>query len=277
MARFFALRGCLKSRWIFLLAAVGCLISGFPVLLAAPPASATTTTNAPPANVKPSPAAASNQPATPAAPVPVQDPFNRYGNILQPGVEPTYPLRLGALPFPDVGEIKVPTQDQLAYREKLEALAALSDDQIRGQLSKWPPFTKMSLKDEGLMLSRIQDFRDYRSKIAQKEAHDLGLLTLTPDQAARFEKEYWNRRLPMERDLARQFEPILKQREMQLGEDLFREFSSPNGPLAQDPPKPPASAKPSPPTSPQTHSAPSSPTLTQTAPVGTNSSQPPVH
>ena len=175
MARFFAL-----SPRIFLPAAVGCLLSGFSALSADLPASAPT--NAPPANVKPPPADASNKPAPP---VPPQDPFNRYGNILQPGVEPAHPLRL-ALPFPDVGEIKLPTQDELTMREKLETLAMLSDDQIRAQLSKWPPFTKMSLRDEALFLARIQDFRDRRSKIAQKEANDLGLPTLSPEQQALF-------------------------------------------------------------------------------------------
>ncbi|MCE0496758.1 MAG: hypothetical protein LV481_02255 [Methylacidiphilales bacterium] len=257
MARFFVL----SLR--FFLAAAACLISGFPGLMADP--SASMMTNAPPANVKPPPATASTKPGAPAPPVPPQDPYNRYGNILQQGVEVAHPLRLGMLPFPDVGEIKVPNQDQLASREKLEALAALSDDQIRDQLSKWPPFTKMSLRDEAMMLSRIQDFRDYRAKVAQKVAHDLGLLTLTPEQEARFEKEYWNKRLPMERDLAKQFEPILKQRQMQLGEALYREFSSPNGPPAQ-PPKPPAPAKPAAPLA-----------STQTAQAGTNSSQPPAH
>jgi len=254
MARFFAL-----SRLIFLLAAVASLIPGFPDLFAAP-------TNAPSAMVGPPPAngqpAVANKPATPSPPpVPPQDPFNRYGNILQPGVEPAHPLRL-ALPFPDVGEIKLPSLDELTMREKLEQLATLTDDQIRSQLSKWPPFTKMSLKDEGMMLARIQDFRDHREKIALQAAHDIGLLTLTPEQQVRFEKEYWSKRLPMERDLAKQFGPILKQRQMQLSEDLYREFSSPSGPLNQNPAKPPAPAKPAP---------------TQTAQAGTNPSQPPAH
>ena len=51
--------------------------------------------------------------------------------------------------------------------------------------------------------------------------------SLTPDQKARFEKEYWDKRLQMDHELAKQFEPILKAREQKLREDLFREFSTP--------------------------------------------------
>jgi hypothetical protein len=236
MARFFAL-----SLRFLLPALAASLIPGLPALQAAPTDTPQPGAATPPADSRPAVTTTnSNKPGPPA--VPAQDPFNRYGNILQPGVEPAHPLRL-ALPFPDVGEIKVPTPDELAMREKLEQLATLSDDQIRDQLSKWPPFTKMSLRDEGMMLARIQDFRDRRAKIAQQEAHSLGLLTLTPEQQARFTQVYWSKRLPMERDLAEQFEPILQQRQMEMGEELFREFAPSNGPATQ-PPAPPKTAPP---------------------------------
>jgi hypothetical protein len=254
MARFFAL-----SPRIFLCAAAG-FFPGFSAL-AAPADAAPANAAPPPANSKPAVSTPNNNKPGPPT-VPPQDPFNRYGNILQPGVEPAHPLRL-VLPFPDVGELKVPTPDELVMREKLEQLATLSDDQIRAQLSKWPPFTKMSLKDEGMMLARIQDFRDHRAKIAQQAAHALGLLTLTPEQQARFEQEYWNKRLPMERDLAKQIGPILQQRQMELASELYREFSSPSGPLTQPiaPPK----------------SAPAQLAATATAPAATNTSPPPAH
>ena len=97
------------------------------------------------------------------------------------------------------------------------------------------------------MLARIQDFRDYRSGTAKVKAHDMGLLTLTPEQQAKFEKEYWDKRLQMDRDLAKQFDPIFRAAQQKMMDDLYREFSSANQvPLAQapKPPAPPATNKP---------------------------------
>jgi hypothetical protein len=184
-------------------------------------------------------------PATSAAPVvaphpPIPDTLGQYGKILSPSDQVMHPLKL-KMPFPDVGEVKIPSQDELNMREKLEQLAKLSDAEIRTQLAQWPAFSKMSLRDEGAMLQRIQDFRDYRSNVAKAKAHEIGLLTLLPDQQARFEMEYWDKRVQMDRDLARQFEPIFKAREQKLKDELFREFSSVNqGPVAQAPKPPPA-------------------------------------
>lgn len=214
------------------------------------PASSTTT----PAS--PSPATVSVKPATnapPAAPPPEY--LERYGKILTSGDDPSHPLKL-TMPFPDVGEIKIPNQDQLVMRDKLEALAVLSDDDIRTQLNQWPACTKMKLADEGTLLTRIQQFKERRDRIAQEEAQKLGLWsTLTKDQRDRFEKEYWDKRLKMDRDLAKQFEPIVADRESKMLEGLFREFSStaPVGVSAQAP-KPPAPApiQPKPPTNPTT-------------------------
>jgi hypothetical protein len=179
----------------------------------------------------------------PAAMAP--DALNRYGSIIVPSDEAMHPLRL-RLPFPGVGEVKVPNQGELTMREKLEQLATLSDDDIHMQLSKWPAYSKMNLRDQASMLARIQDFRDYRSKIAQQKAHDMGLLTLTDEQKKKFEKDYWDNRLKMDRDLARQFEPIYKDREQKFKDELYREYSSTSGvPVAQgpQPPTPVAPAK----------------------------------
>jgi len=86
------------------------------------------------------------------------------------------------------------------------------------------------------MLQRIQDYRDYHARVALQKANDMGLLSLTPEQKVRFEKDYWDHRLQMDRDLAKQFEPILRAREQKLQDELFREFSSASpGPLAQAP------------------------------------------
>ena len=192
--------------------------------------------------------------ATNAAPViPPPDTLGRYGKILTPSDEMSHPLKL-KMPFPGVGEVKVPNQDELNMREKLEQLGQLSDSDIRMQLAKWPAYNVMSLRDEGAMLQRIQDFRDYRTRVAMQKAHDLGLFsTLTPDQKARFEKDYWDKRLPMDRDLAKQFEPILRAREQKMQDELFREFSSASlGPVAQAP-------KPPPPRPPPTNQPPQAP------------------
>jgi hypothetical protein len=165
-------------------------------------------------------------PATNPAPVVLPpDTLGQYGKILTPSDQMDHPLKL-KMPFPGVGEVKVPNQDELGMREKLEQLAMLSDDDIRAQLAKWPAFSKMNLRDEGLMLQRIQDFRDYRTRVAMQKAHDLGLLTLTPDQKTRFEKDYWNKRLQMDHEMAKLFEPQMKARAQKMEDELFREYSS---------------------------------------------------
>jgi hypothetical protein len=200
-------------------------------------APAPTTSPAPPAPGKP--AATAGKPAVPPVP---DDYFQRYGKILAPGTEPAHPLKL-EMPFPDVGQIKIPSQGEIDMREKLEHLATMSDDDIRQDLEKWPAFSKMSLADEGNMLVRIQQFKDRRAKIAQDRAHALGLLTLKPEQLQRFEKEYWDKRLQMDRELAKQFEPILNAHETEIEEQLFREFSTPGQPVPPPPPKPPTPPK----------------------------------
>ncbi len=221
----------------------------FPALLSAQESMTSMQQTAP----TPTPAPAPAKPAartTSVIPPPLPpDTLGRYGKILAPGDEMAHPLKL-KMPFPGIGEVKVPTPDELNMRVKLEQLAKLSDADIRLQLSQWPAYGNMNLRDEGLMLQRIQDFRDYHSKVAMQKAHDMGLLTLTVDQKNRFEKEYWDKRLQMDHDLAKQFDPVFRAREQKLQDELFREFSSASpGPVAQVP-KPPV---------PQMGAAPSTP------------------
>jgi len=175
---------------------------------------------------------------TPATNAPT---LGQYGKILAPGDQPGHPLKL-KLPFPDAGQVKIPSQDELTMRDKLEKLAELSDADIRMQLSKWPAYGNMSLRDQGALLQRIQDFRDFRTNVAKSAAHDMGLLTLAPDQFAKFEKEYWDKRLAMDNDLAKQFTPIYKARAQKVQDDLYREFSalSPVPSPPQPKPAPPA-------------------------------------
>jgi hypothetical protein len=205
---------------------------------AAPPS-----TNAPPAKPSAPPAhavATAKMPATNAPPVlppGMQNTLGRYGNIVTPGDQAAYPLRL-RLPSPNESEVHIPKPDDLTKRAKLEALANLSDDEIRKQLEAWPAYTKMSLRDQAMMLVRIQDFRDYHAKFAMQKAHEMGLSTLTPAQQAKFEKEYWDQRLKLDQDLAKQFQPIYQAREQTMNDQLFREFSSAMPAPAPAPPKP---------------------------------------
>ncbi len=164
------------------------------------------------------------------------DTLGRYGKILMPGDQADHPLKL-KLPFPGAGEVKIPSPDELSMRVKLEELAKLTDEEIHAQLEQWPVFSKMSLRDQGLMLNRIQDFRDYRSRTAAQKAHDMGLLTLTPDQKTKFEKDYWDKKLKMDQELVKQFGPAFKTREQKMDDELFREFSSVSpGPVAKPAP-----------------------------------------
>jgi len=200
-------------------------------------------TNAPSAK-PPAPAvAAAKPPATNAPPLPpgMQNTLGRYGNIVSPGDQVAYPLRL-RLPLPNEAEVHIPKQDDLTKRAKIEALANLSDDDIRKQLAAWPAYAKMSLHDQGMMLQRIQDFRDYHAKVAMQKAHDMGLSTLTPAQQAKFEKDYWDQRLKLDQDLAKQFQPIYQARVQTMDAQLFREFSSamPGPAPAPKPPGKPA-------------------------------------
>ena len=254
MARFVSL----NFRAGGLRAVVGAMagLACFSASLRADPALTATTATAP---------VPAHPPATNAAPaLPPPDTLGRYGKILAPGDETSHPLKL-KMPFPGVGEIKVPSQDELNMRFKLEQLAKFSDADIRLQLAQWPAYSKMNLRDEGLMLQRIQDFRDYRSNVAKAKAHAMGLLTLPPDQQARFENEYWNKRLQMDRDLAKQFAPAVRAREQQMANDLFREFSTAGaGPLAQAP-KPATGQSPV---------APNKPAPTLTSAPSTNLTQP---
>ena len=206
-----------------------------PAKPSAPPAPAVTTAKPPATN------------AAPVIPPGMQNTLGRYGNIVTPGDQAAYPLRL-RLPSPNESEVRIPKPDDLTKRAKLEALANMTDDEIRKQLAAWPAYTKMSLRDQAMMLVRIQDFRDYHAKFAMQKARDMGLSTLTPAQQAKFEKEYWDQRLKLDQDLAKQFQPIYQAREQTMNDQLFREFSSampaPAPPAPKPGPKPVQAAQP---------------------------------
>jgi hypothetical protein len=203
-----------------------------------------TAMSTPPAKAPSTNSAAAKPPViSPALPPAMQNTLGRYGNILAPGDQVSYPLKL-KLPFPSDAEVRVPKPDDLVKRQKLEELARLSDDDLRKQLAQWPAYGKMSLRDQGSMLQRIQDFRDYHARVAQQKAHDMGLLTLTTDQKTKFEKEYWDQRLKLDEDLAKQFQPIYQAREQKMNDALFREFSSSAPAPAPPAPKPAPAGQP---------------------------------
>jgi hypothetical protein len=209
----------------------------------------------------PAPANATNKGVPPPATLtaaPVPDTYGLYGNILAPSDDVAHPIRLN-MPFPGIGELKIPNQNELKEREILEQLADLSDADIRTKLSEWPPYSKMKLSDEGQMLIRIEQFREERAKIARDRAHDLGL-TLTPDQQARFEKDYWTLRLAMDQQLAKQFSGAYAAQSQKMKETLFREFSTPGTTI-------PTTKPPAPPPVAQAKPAAASPPLAQTPPA----------
>lgn len=188
--------------------------------------------------------------------------YDRYGHIVSASDDPTHPVKLN-LPGPGVGELRLPTKDELDLREKLERLSGLTDAEIRAELEKWPPYQKMNLYDQGSMLQKIQQFRDYRSRVALDKSKQLGL-TLDPnsEQMRRFTNEFWAKKLAMDRQFIQQFTSAYNQQDEQLKETLFREYSTPS-PLpppskkatAAPPPKPSAQASTSAPPLPPTGAA----------------------
>jgi hypothetical protein len=210
------------ARFVSLKAPVGVVLTG--VLVCFSTSALRAQSPAAPAVAKPPVKTAATTNAAPVAPLPPPETLNRYGKILTPSDEATHPLKL-KLPLAGAGEVKVPTPDELGMREKLEQLAKLSDDEIHRQLAQWPAFSKMTLRDQAMMLMRIQDFRDYRSRTAAQKAHDMGL-TLTQDQKTQFEKVYWDKRLAMDHDLVKQFGPIFAARQQKMDDELSREFAA---------------------------------------------------
>jgi hypothetical protein len=75
--------------------------------------------------------------------------------------------------------------------------------------------------------------------VAVQVAHEMGLMSMTPQDMARFEKEYWDKRLQADHDLIEQFRPIYQAGRQKINEELYREFSSI---AVQAAPKPQAAA-----------------------------------
>ena len=178
--------------------------------------------------------------AASAVPPPPNDYFKEYGHIIATTTEAAHPLKLTP-PSTEVGEIRVPTDEEMSMRVKLEVLASLSDADIRARLEQWPAYGKMTLSDEGQFLARIQMFKDQRSKLALASARQNGL-TLTPEQQVKYEKDYWDQRLALDASLVKQLGPVVRAGEQKMQENLFREFSTATPPPGKPAPKPAAVA-----------------------------------
>jgi hypothetical protein len=166
----------------------------------------------------------------------------------QPSSFPTdasHPLKLN-FPFGWIGELKLPTKDELIYRDKLETVADLTDLQIRDLLEKWPPYNSMSLSDQGKMLQRIQDFRDRRNKLAQDEAQKLGLTTLSPADQQAFTKLFWLRRRQADEALLADFQAKYDAKQGEIDHEMEQVFAprlpSPK-PVSAPTPKPSVAPK----------------------------------
>jgi hypothetical protein len=128
-------------------------------------------------------------------------------------------------PFAWVGELKLPTKDEISSRDKLEFLGDMSDQQIRDELEKWPPFNGMSIGDQGRMLVRIQEFKDRRSKLAQDEQQKLNLTNLSPTDQANFKKVFWQMRREIDDDLIADFQARYDAKQAELDHALVSKFT----------------------------------------------------
>ncbi|PTY03520.1 hypothetical protein DB346_06490 [Verrucomicrobia bacterium LW23] len=144
---------------------------------------------------------------------------------------------------------RVPRRRELDMRDHFLRLSRLSNDEIREQLNRWPPYKKMSLGDQGRLMVRIQEIKDRKRDIALFRARDFNL-TLRPDQEQAFENAYWDKRLAMDRKLFQELEPRRRELEDQMRADLIAQFSNPAARESEPPARPGPGAPPPPPASP---------------------------
>ncbi|MEI9997724.1 MAG: hypothetical protein WDO13_00375 [Verrucomicrobiota bacterium] len=275
MARFLPLN--VRGARLDFLAAAGLSVLAMLIVLAAPARAQAPMQAAPPpppaAKAPPTPAGA---PATNAAaahpplPKPVQNTLSRYGNIVLPGDAVQYPLKL-KLPFPGVGEVKVPKPDELVMRQKLEELARLSDDDIRKQLAQWPAFSRMSCETRGARCCSASRISAITAPATPCRRRTTWACSRSRPTSARSSSANsgtsgcrWTRSWPSSSL------PVFQAREQKLEADLFREFSSATpGPAAPAvpaprPPAPPVNHPPQPPAPPVArNNPPGAPTIGQ--------------
>ncbi|VVM08148.1 hypothetical protein MAMC_01991 [Methylacidimicrobium cyclopophantes] len=110
-------------------------------------------------------------------------------------------------------------------RQKIVPLLELPDDRLLEELQKWPRFQKMNLEQKGRLLERIARMRVERVRAAEREAKRLGL-TLSEDQRAAFQRQYWQRREEMIRQLWKETEGRRKALREQLDKELKTEFAT---------------------------------------------------
>lgn len=134
-------------------------------------------------------------------------------------------LRAGDRPAPDAA---APEESRWEVRQKIVQLLELNDDRLLAELEKWPRFQKMDLGHKGRFLERIDRVRMERHQAAEREAQRLGL-QLADDRKAAFERQYWQRREEIARQLWKETEGQRKALREKMEKDLKAEFASKEG------------------------------------------------
>ncbi len=167
---------------------------------------------------------ASAAPTSPPSPSPAPSPqaTPTYSGLVSGG-DSAHPVKLN-IPYIWVGDLHLPSQEEMKARFQLEALAALTDEEVRDRLLKWDKFNQMGLGDQGRMFSKVQDFRDKFNKLAQDEANHLGLTTLPPADALEFKKDFLEKRWKADESLVNEFQAKFEVSQKQLDEELLKKF-----------------------------------------------------
>lgn len=118
-----------------------------------------------------------------------------------------------------------PEEGRWEVRQKIVQLLELPDDRLLAELEKWPRFQKMELGQKGRFLERIARMRAERQRAAEREAERLGL-QLSGERKEAFEREYWQRREEIARQLWKETEGQRKTLREKLEKELKAEFAS---------------------------------------------------
>jgi hypothetical protein len=134
-------------------------------------------------------------------------------------------------------KMRAPNEDTLRLRDRLNALAQLSDAELQKELEQWTPYRQMGIGEKGQLLTRIQHMREVRVQLAQRKAAQLGL-KLSDEQFKEFTEAFWQAKLEMERKLWEEMEPRRNQLQQELEATLKARFGSAAVPAPS--PAPPA-------------------------------------
>ena len=118
-----------------------------------------------------------------------------------------------------------PEESRWEVRQKIVQLLELPDDRLLAELEKWPRFQKMDLGRKGRFLERIARMRMERRHAAEREAEQLGLKLSDPQKEA-FERQYWQRREEMARQIWKETEGRRKALREKLKQELKAQFAA---------------------------------------------------